>query len=173
MPSIRDALTWLNGGETFTRIPKLQFAVDRTASLVATKLRDFGCDEVVTGNRSNRYCSRHPWQDKRQRRPGLLLRRLAPARSPSRPGRLGMRAAIATSLLEILLDLPIDVLSGGDWSTRSWGTPCPSRGRYWPPCRPVLQGGGQRLWPGTGPAGALVASWSRPSTVLASLPGPR
>lgn len=29
--------------------PELQFEVHRTAELVATKLRDFGCDEVVTG----------------------------------------------------------------------------------------------------------------------------
>lgn len=29
--------------------PELQFEVDRTASLVAAKLREFGCDEVVTG----------------------------------------------------------------------------------------------------------------------------
>jgi hippurate hydrolase len=29
--------------------PELQFEVDRTASLVASKLREFGCDEVVTG----------------------------------------------------------------------------------------------------------------------------
>lgn len=29
--------------------PELQFDVDRTASLVASKLREFGCDEVITG----------------------------------------------------------------------------------------------------------------------------
>lgn len=39
---------WSRGGELFTH-PELQFEVHRTAALVAAKLAEFGCDQVVTG----------------------------------------------------------------------------------------------------------------------------
>ena len=40
--------------------PELLFDVTRTAGTVAEKLREFGCDEVVTGFGAHRRGRRHP-----------------------------------------------------------------------------------------------------------------
>ena len=42
--------------------PEILFEVHRTAALVADKLKEFGCDEIVTGIRAHRGC----WGDQGQ-----------------------------------------------------------------------------------------------------------
>ena len=47
--------------------PELVFDVLKTAEFVASKLKEFGCDEVVTGHRQDRRRRRHPGQSRRGR----------------------------------------------------------------------------------------------------------
>lgn len=48
--------------------PELQFEVHRAAGLVATKLREFGCDEVVTGVGKTGVVGGDPWAAADQRK---------------------------------------------------------------------------------------------------------